>query len=158
MTNCPALRRHIYANLGARVENGPPSRISSTNSLSRYPLSPKPPSLPVARSILPSSLPLSLILLLPPSAALSGVQRVVERVSRGARASSASTLVALQNEPSAFPESIESSIGSSDLSVIIKNQSWNVSMFLGEMRESRPLNSSEEISYKIAALHDQVQR
>jgi len=64
----------------------------------------------------------------------------------------------LQNEPSAFPESIESSIGNSDLSVIIKNQSWNVSMFLGEMRESRLLNSSEEISYKIAALHDQVQR
>lgn len=26
MTNCPALRRHIYANLGARVENVPPPR------------------------------------------------------------------------------------------------------------------------------------
>jgi len=145
MTNCPALRRHIYANLGARVENGPPSRISSTNSLSRYPLSPKPPPLLVARSILPPSLLLALILSLPPSAALSGRSRCREfrELRSFARSACEFSFNArpLQNEPSAFPESIGSSIGTSDLSVVIKNQSWNVSMFGRNARES----SSEQL-------------
>lgn len=33
MTNCPALRRHIYANLGTRVESPPPSTYEFTRAL-----------------------------------------------------------------------------------------------------------------------------
>lgn len=33
MTNCPALRRHIYANLGARVESPPPRTYEFTRVL-----------------------------------------------------------------------------------------------------------------------------